>query len=285
MSVNERAQGTRLLAHDARSQWMYLKVCLMCSATQAVKCGVVSSSPSSLASVLLSFRPTRTIFLHFHIVFLILFVVILCQFIQLFTRSHFSHMSSLYSHGILGVVFTHTVGYSTPPSAVNDPTVTKQVNSGKSCLEEVSRLGCPDQSVLGTSACAFRRNKESTMILASYTKTKNSFVSIVGFVDLLLLSFKCRNVDNACLKSDLCLIGIESESILFERIHQLLCNYQFLVESNGGYDLRPQDHPFGDKDLRSEQFQTYSCGICHLVQVDRGYPGSTSCISWRMQYS
>ena len=76
----------------------------MCSATQAVKCGVASSSPSSLASVSLSFWSTCTI-LFFHIVVLILFVVILYQFIQLFTRSHFSHMCSLYSHGILGVVF------------------------------------------------------------------------------------------------------------------------------------------------------------------------------------
>ena len=38
-------------------------------------------------------------------------------------------MFSLSSHGILGVAFTHTIGYSRPPSAVNDPTVTKQVNS------------------------------------------------------------------------------------------------------------------------------------------------------------
>ena len=29
------------------------------------------------------------------------------------------------------------------------------------------------------------------------------------------------------------------------------------MESNGGYDLRPQDHPFGDKDLRFDQFQSY----------------------------
>ena len=36
---------------------------------------------------------------------------------------------------------------------------------------------------------------------------------------------------------------------------------------NGGYDLRPQDHPFGDKDLRFDSFQSYSCGICHLVQL------------------
>ena len=35
----------------------------MCSATQAVKCGVASSSPSSLASVSLSFQSTRTILL------------------------------------------------------------------------------------------------------------------------------------------------------------------------------------------------------------------------------
>ena len=39
-------------------------------------------------------------------------------------------------------------------------------------------------------------------------------------------------------------------------------NCQLLVESNGGYDLRPQDDPFGDKDLRFDQFQSYSCGIC-----------------------
>ena len=162
----------------------------MCSATQAVKCGVASSCPSSLASVSLSFRSTCTIFL-FHIVVLILLVVILYQFIQLYTRSHFSHMFSLYSHGILGVVFTHPVGYSRPPSAVNDPTVTQQVNSGKSCLEEVF------QSIVSLVALInqywvrlhgdFRMNKESTMFLASSTKTKNSFVSIVGFVELLLL--------------------------------------------------------------------------------------------------
>ena len=62
-----------------------------------------------------------------HFVVLILFVVILYQFIQLFSRSHVS----LYSHGILGVVFTPHVGYSRPPSAVNDPTVTKQYEFGK----------------------------------------------------------------------------------------------------------------------------------------------------------
>ena len=38
------------------------------------------------------------------------------------------HMCSLYSHGLLGVVFTPTVGYSGPPSDVNDRTVTKHVN-------------------------------------------------------------------------------------------------------------------------------------------------------------
>ena len=80
-------------------------MCSMCSATQAVKCGVASSSPSSLASVSLSFRSTCTILLY-HIFVLILLVVILYQFIQFFTRSHFPHWFSLYSHGILGVVFT-----------------------------------------------------------------------------------------------------------------------------------------------------------------------------------
>ena len=53
-----------------------------------------------------------------HFVVLILLAVILYQFISLASRSHFSHMFSLYSHGILGVVFTPPVGYSRPPSAV-----------------------------------------------------------------------------------------------------------------------------------------------------------------------
>ena len=63
--------------------------------------------------------------------------------------------------------------------------------------------------------------KKSTMILASSTKTKNSFASISGCVELhLLCLFNCRKVDNACLQSDLCRIGIVSEPILFERIDQ-----------------------------------------------------------------
>ena len=137
----------------------------------------------------------------------------------------FSHMFSLYSHGILGVVFTRPVGYSRLPSAVKDPTVTKQMNSGKSCLEEVSQLLTYQVALINQYWVRLRgdsRKKNSTMILASSTKTKNSFVSIVGFVELLLLSFNCRKVDTACLKSDLCRIGMVSEPILFERIHQLL---------------------------------------------------------------
>ena len=67
-----------------------------------------------------------------HFVVLILLVVILYQFIPLFPVAILSHMFSLYYHGILGVVFTPQVGYSRPPSAVNDPTVTKNMNSGKS---------------------------------------------------------------------------------------------------------------------------------------------------------
>ena len=42
-----------------------------------------------------------------------------------FSRSHFSRMFC----SIGGFVFTHPVGDSRPPSAVNDPTVITQVNS------------------------------------------------------------------------------------------------------------------------------------------------------------
>ena len=41
-----------------------------------------------------------------HFVVLILLVVILYQLIPVISRSHFSQMFSLYSHGIQGVVFT-----------------------------------------------------------------------------------------------------------------------------------------------------------------------------------
>ena len=99
-------------------------------------------------------------------------------------------MLSLYSHGILRVVFTPSVGYTKPPSAVNDPTVTKQMISGKSCLEEVSQLLVYQVALINQYLVRlhgdFHRNKESTMILASPTKNKN-FVPIVGFVELLLL--------------------------------------------------------------------------------------------------
>ena len=99
-------------------------------------------------------------------------------------------MFSLYFHGLLGVVFTPSVGYSRPPSAVNDPTVTKQVNSGKSCIEEVSQLLVYQVALINQYWVRlhgdFRKNKESTVFLASSTKTKTSFVSIFCFFELLL---------------------------------------------------------------------------------------------------
>ena len=88
------------------------------------------------------------------------------------------------------MVFTPPVGYSRPPPAVNDPTVTKQMNSGKSCLEELSQLLVYQVALINQYWVRlhgdFRRNKESTMILASSTKKKNC-VPIVGFVELHLL--------------------------------------------------------------------------------------------------
>ena len=90
-----------------------------------------------------------------HFVVLILLVVILYQFIPLFSRSHFSHMFSLYSHGIFFRCGIYTpVGYSRPPSAVNDSTVTKQMNSEimpRRSVPIAYLSGFHDQSVLGTS--------------------------------------------------------------------------------------------------------------------------------------
>ena len=111
----------------------------MCSATQAVKCGAASSSPSSLASVSLSFR-----FQLYNFTFSLGRPDSPCydtvSVHPTLSRSHFFTNVSLYSHGISGVIFRQLVGYSGPPSTVNDPTVTEQIISGKSCLEEVSQL-------------------------------------------------------------------------------------------------------------------------------------------------
>ena len=183
VSVMKCAKNKTVRAHDARSQWMYLWVCSICSATQAVKCGVASSSPSSLASVSLSFRSQLYNFT------LPLCrpgspVVILHQFIPLFSRRYFSHEFSLYSHCILGVVFTPPIGYSRPPSAVNDPTATKQLNSGKSSLEEVSQLFIYQ---VGTLTWWLSQELRVPVILVNSTKPKKSFVSNVSFVELLLL--------------------------------------------------------------------------------------------------
>ena len=77
--------------------------------------------------------------------------------------------------------------------------------------------------------------------------------------------FNCCKVDNACLKSDLRCTGIVSERVLFEPTSNYFSNGNILVGSNGGYDLRPQEHPFVDKYLRFDHFQLFDCGIVHLV--------------------
>ena len=43
------------------------------------------------------------------------------------------------------------------------------------------------------------------------------------------------------------------------------CNGNILVGSNGECDLRPQEHPFVDKHLRFDHFQSFDCGMFHLV--------------------
>ena len=95
------------------------------------------------------------------------------------------------SHSFTNIftVFTPPVGYSRPPSAENDPNVTKQMTSEK-CLEEVSQLLVYQVALINQYWVRLhgdlRRNKESTMILATSTKKKN-FVPTVGFVELHLL--------------------------------------------------------------------------------------------------
>ena len=253
---------------DYASSWCALSVDVfvgvvssMCSATQAVKCGVASSSPSSLASVSYKF--------YFSTLCLDCPCCDIVSIRPIFPVAIF-HMFSLNSHGSLGVVFTPPVAYSRPPSAVNDPTVTKQMNSGKSCLAEVSQLLIRLPWSISTGYVSMVTSvgmRSPTMILASTTKMKkNRFVSIVGFVELLLLSIAAR--ETMLVWSQICAgwAWYRNQS----------CSNEFLMESNGGYDLYPQDHLFDDKDLHLDHFQSFDCGIFHLVWIYHGYPGSIS---------
>ena len=100
-------------------------------------------------------------------------------------------MFTLYSHGIF------RCGIYTPRRLQQTAVSCKRSNCnkasefGKSCLEEVSQLLLYQVALINQYWVRlhgdFRRRKESTMVLASSTKTKNSFASIVGFVELLLL--------------------------------------------------------------------------------------------------
>ena len=54
-------------------------------------------------------------------------VVRLYDLIVTFSCSHFVHTFAPRKHVISGVVFTLPVGYSRPPSAVNDPPATKRI--------------------------------------------------------------------------------------------------------------------------------------------------------------
>ena len=64
-------------------------------------------------------------------------------------------------------------------TAVNDPTVTKQVHS-----ENHASNKCPLINRCWVRLRGDSRKKNSTMILASSTKMRNSFASIFGCVEL-----------------------------------------------------------------------------------------------------
>ena len=154
-------------------------------------------------------------------------VVRLYQFVITFPCSHFVHTFAPRKHVISGVVFTHPIGYSRPPSAVNDPSVTKWMNSRKSCPEDLF------QTLENKSPCSIStwfismvtfiglRSPPRTLQNSTMKKKKNC-VPIVGFVELLLFCFNCCKVDNACLKSGLCSTGTVLEPVLFEVSHHLL---------------------------------------------------------------
>ena len=117
-----------------------------------------------------------------------------------------------------GVVFTHSVVYSRPPSTVNDLSATKFLNSRKSCRRKLFQIlynkSSRSVSTLFHLHRVFRKDKKSTMNLANSTMKKN-FVPIVDF---------CQSswafVRSFCFWFNRCKIVLEP--CLFEWSHHLL---------------------------------------------------------------
>ena len=90
------------------------------------------------------------------------------------------HTFTLRKRVISGVVFTPPVGYSRPPSAVNDPTVTKWLNSWKSFSKILAKY-CKKRVTLFTQDLThllldFLNYKKTTRRLANSTMLKMTSV-------------------------------------------------------------------------------------------------------------
>ena len=167
---------------------------VQCYASGEVRFSVVISVVISICLIELSVPVVKFYFSTLSSWFSLLWYDTASNHPTLVPKLFFSHVFHCILTAFSGVVFTHPVGYNRP--TVNNPTVTKQVNSRKSCLEEVSHSLAYQVALINQCWVRLhgdsRRHKESTMILASSTKTKNNFVSIVGFVELLVLSIAAR---------------------------------------------------------------------------------------------
>ena len=90
---------------------------------------------------------------------------------------------------------------------------------------------------------------------------KKNFAPIVGFIEFLLLFLSLLSGRHCLFDA---LAQYRNLSCLNEATN-CFCNSNILEMSNGGCDLRPQDHPFVDKHFRFDHFQSFDCGIVHLV--------------------
>ena len=116
-------------------------------ASGEVRCDIVVSVVISICVIELSVPV-------FQIAVLILLVVILYQFIPLFSRGHFSHMFSLYSHGILGVELTEFVMTDSCVTFIQKIVCLCSSSRVLICaFELIHSSGCPDRSTISPSGC------------------------------------------------------------------------------------------------------------------------------------
>ena len=126
----------------------------------------------------------------------------------------------------------------------------------------------------------FHKIKETTKNLANSTMKKKNSVPNVDFFELVLLSHSIAAKQTMLVSNQVCAALAQCRNLsCSNEATNYFDNGNILVRSIGGCDLRSQDHPIVDKHQRLDHFQSFDCGMFHLVWIYHGHPGRTPLVT------